>query len=308
MDLLTHTQEVVLDLPDLALIHGDCRQLDHLGDESVDLVVTDPPFNVGFDYGEETDDRRPPKDYLEFTQGWMAESLRVLKPGGQLYAIMPLKSAPDWLPMVAALPGVKWHIVAWNRTMSMLHQEATYLRAWEPILWLIKGERPNVFHRTFRFASDKDWLVGSSAIGESGRIRSKKKHPTPRPDWIYRNLIMRSSNPGMVILDPMVGSGTAAYVSMELGRRFVGYDLRRDYVDLAAERVSQLPTNHWAPVPETLDGFRQLELEGRWETQPLEIKGHPSWSDVALALADLSADALGEVMSLVSRLKEEPWH
>lgn len=288
----------------MTLLQGDCRNMHQVPDESVDLVVTDPPFNVGFDYGETTDDRRPDDDYLEFTRAWLEESLRVLKPGGQLYAIMPLKWMGGWLPMVQ---DQKWHILSWCKTMCMLHREATYLRAWEPILWLVKGGGPpNVFHRTYRFEHDKDWIVGTSAIGESGAIRLKKKHPTPRPDWLYAYFIIRATEPGMVVLDPMVGSGTAAYVSMSLGRKFVGYDIREDYVHLTGQRVAQLSIG-LEELPETPLDSRQKYLGYKWDQQQI---GTPvfrrRWSEMVMDLAGLQPLALAAMGDLVFNLTTAP--
>lgn len=137
MDLLKSTERTLLNHRDLALLHGDCRDMWEVPCDSVDLVVTDPPFNVGFDYGEETNDRQPSGDYLAFTEGWLTEVMRVLKPGGQLYAIMPLKWIDGWLPMVSHL---KWHILPWCRTMAHLHREQTYSEPGSPYCGLLKGQ------------------------------------------------------------------------------------------------------------------------------------------------------------------------
>ena len=221
----------------LFLVHGDCRFMGEVEDDCVDLVVTDPPFNVRFsDYGGGTNDARQAWEYTAFTAAWLHECMRVLKPGGQLYAIMPRKNMEQWLQVVPK----PYEIMPWCRTMAQLHREATFIRAWEPILWIVKGKRPNTFKRAFNFPADKDWWIGPSAIGETQRIRIKKLHPTPRPDWIYEDLIVRASNPGDVVLDPMVGSGTCAFVSVKLGRRFIGYDVHKPYLtDLTLARASQ---------------------------------------------------------------------
>ena len=253
---------VVYREPGVALIQGDAREMLELPDDSVDLVVTDPPFNVSFsDYGGGVKDHVSPEAYAQWTSEWLRECLRVLKPGGQLYAIMPLKWAPYWLQLVK---DQKWHMLAWCKTMAHLHREKTYLRAWEPILWVVKGERPNVLRRSYRFEEDKDWFIGTSAMAEAEAVRLKKKHPTPRPDWIYEYLIIRASEPGMVVLDPMMGSGTGAYVSRKLGRRFAGYDINRTYVDLAAQRLAQTPFD-LGEIAEEIGAFRQEELLFKWQ-------------------------------------------
>jgi DNA modification methylase len=258
-----HHPRVVFRQEGLALIHGDAREMRELPAGSVDLVVTDPPFNVSFsDYGGGVKDSVSPEEYGRWTGEWLRECVRVLKDGGQLYAIMPLKWLAHWLPYVPE----KWHLIAWCKTMAHLHREKTYIRAWEPILWLTKGGGPTVFRRTYKFEDDRDWLIGTNAIAEAESLRFVKKHPTPRPAWLYEYFVLRASEPGMVVLDPMVGSGTGAYVARKLGRQFVGYDINRDYVELSARRLAQAPLE-MEPVAEGL-GFRQEELLLKWQASP----------------------------------------
>ena len=244
----------------LLLIHGDCTNMPELANDSVDLIVTDPPFNVRFsNYGGPTNDNRKASEYTAFTEAWIRECMRVLKPGGQLYAIMALKWMENWLPLLPK----PYHILPWCRTMARLHRGKTFIRAWEPVIWIVKGERPNTFKRDFQFAADKDWWIGPSAIGESQAIRIKKKHDTPRPDWLYEDIIVRASNPGDLVLDPMVGSGTGAYVSIKLGRRFVGYDIHKPYIkDLTLARASQktLWQDSLSGRNEKLGGNKQLHF------------------------------------------------
>ena len=251
----------------LALIHGDARDMRELPGDSVDLVITDPPFNVSFStYGGGVKDSVSPEEYGRWSGEWLRECVRVLKDGGQLYAIMALKWAPWWLWEIRDLwVEHRGHILAWNKTMAHLHREKTYIRAWEPILWLVKGGPPNVLRRSYRFEEDKDWFIGTSAMAEAEAVRLKKRHPTPRPDWLYEYFMVRASEPGMVVLDPMMGSGTGAYVARKLGRRFVGYDINRDYVELSALRVAQAPMEMGA-LQENISGpFRQMELMLKWQ-------------------------------------------
>lgn len=252
----------------VTLICGDCRRMEEMEEETVDLVVTDPPFNVSFStYGGLVKDSLMPGEYAAWTREWVVECLRVLRPGGQLYALMPIKSMPWWLGEIRDLwDEHRGHILTWCRTMANLHREKTYIRSWEPVLWLTKGGKPNVLRRTYRYEDDKDWLIGASAIGEVQAQPLRKGHPTPRPAWLVAYFLVRASEPGMVVLDPMVGSGTTAWVSRRLGRKCCGYDINASYLRLAsrwiAKQVSDAGEIHEGP-----SSFRQAELIERWEAE-----------------------------------------
>lgn len=188
---------------------------------------------------------------------------------------MPIKSLPWWLETIQDL----WedhlgHILPWVKTMANLHRENTYLRAWEPILWLTKGGKPNVLRRTFRFEDDKDSLIGLSAIGEVEAQPLRKAHPTPRPTWLVEYFLVRASEPGMVVLDPMVGSGTTASVARRLGRQCVGYDINPDYPRMASRWLAQTVANP-EEAQESPSAYRQAELLVRWEAEECRRPGGP---------------------------------
>ena len=86
---------------------------------------------------------------------------------------------------------------------------------------------------------DADWFVGPNAAGESRVTPEMRLHPTPRPTWLFEQFILRSTHPGDVVLDLMVGSGSSMVAARRLGRRFIGYDINPDYVELAAARVQR---------------------------------------------------------------------
>lgn len=284
-------ERVVVQGDGLTLVNADCRAMVELEDDSIDLCLSDPPFNVSgrrgrrdFDYGEGSEaDALPPEEYAVWTGEWFDECLRVLKPGGQLYALMPTKWMPWWMPL---LKGMKWHLLPWVKTIGFLHRENTYLRAWEPVLWIVKEGAPHYLRRTYRFIDDKDWVIGANATGESESVRLKKKHPTPRPDWIFEYFIVRSSRPGETVLDPMMGSGTCGYVARRMGRKFVGYDLNRKYVDLSAQRISGVQFGLGLDsAVEEVPGYRQLELMEKWDGAGVALR-YPGEAEYSEALVE----------------------
>jgi len=216
------------------LLCGDARHLFEIPSASIDLVIADPPFNLGFNYGAGISDRLTEAEYGEFTRRWWDEAQRVLTPGGQLFAIMPEHLHALWRPLAPK----NSRVLHWIKTFtSHLHNGPSYLSAWEPILWVVHGKSPNVFWRPMRYYTDTDWFVGPNAAGESRLTPEMREHPAPRPSWLFEQFIMRATKPGDVILDPMVGVGSSVVAARRLGRRFIGVDLNPRYLELTASRL-----------------------------------------------------------------------
>ena len=235
LDLLSDSS-VLYRAEDGALVLGDARQLREIPDASVDIVITDPPFNIGISYGAGISDHLTEEQYQAFTGRWLTEALRVLRPGGQLYAIMPKHLAGIWRPL---MPPDTRELVWVKSFITHLHKgPSSLLDGWEPIVWIVKGSKPRTFHRLMHFYGDVDWLIGPNATAESRHFVDLGSHPTPRPLWPMERLILRSSDCGDVVLDPMVGSGTTVLAARRLGRRFIGYDLNPQYLDLASKRLA----------------------------------------------------------------------
>ena len=112
------------------LLCGDARDLKEIPDASVDLVIADPPFNLRFKYGAGVSDQLTEAEYGEFTQRWRDGAMRVLTPGGQLFAIMPEHLQAQWRHL--APRGSR--VLQWIKTFtSHLHNGPSYLSAREPI-------------------------------------------------------------------------------------------------------------------------------------------------------------------------------
>ena len=88
--------------PTRSFLSGDARRLGEVPGASVNLVIADPPFNLGLHYGPEIDDRSSGGEYEDFTRQWLSQALRVLKPGGQLFALMPHRLEVVWRSLAPA--------------------------------------------------------------------------------------------------------------------------------------------------------------------------------------------------------------
>jgi site-specific DNA-methyltransferase (adenine-specific) len=237
---------VVMQTPMGRLHQGDCAQLlGSLQDESVDLVFADPPFNLSKDYGTKVDDKRPEVAYFEWSQTWMREAVRVLKPGASLF----LYNIPRW----------NVHLAAWLATrLEFRHWITVDIKFSLPIagrlypshyslLYFCKGRKPKTFKpprlpiETCRhcggeirdYGGYKDRMNPKGVnltdvwtdISPVRHARFKRRQANELPVKMLDRVLDIASAEGDVVVDPFGGSGTT-FVAAELkGRRWIGCEL-----------------------------------------------------------------------------------
>lgn len=239
-------------------IVGDATALPIEG-ESVDCIVTSPPYNVGMAYDGVSDSYLMP-EYESLVDGASAEMARVLKPGGRLWlncmhAMTEFDSIEALRIGEATKTGRRWNAsemwrrglldaglsyrdtVAWIQPAhdaatawgSMLSPNAPNLRGrWEPILLMFKGDwfRGRVEQNDLTWDEFALWTRNVWEIPTAPRTN----HPAPFPAELPRRCIKLSTWPGDFVLDPFAGSGTTLRVANELGRHAIGVDLSERYV------------------------------------------------------------------------------
>lgn len=235
------------------LHQGDCLEiLPTIESNSVDLVFTDCPYNVS--NGKKDIDRRlwdSPKakrtsvirqDFGNwdkfptveafgfFTMRWLNECHRILKPGGTLYSFFPfddISHLKDWGKAV----GLQWlNAIAWHKLNPApnFNNMSRYCHAIEAIGWFSKGPVA-----TFNGnASMHNFLESGLCQGDE-----RTAHPTQKPVSILEQIIEVSSNPGDLILDPFLGSGSTLVAAKKLGRRGIGIEGIEDYYRMAGVRL-----------------------------------------------------------------------
>lgn len=230
------------------IICGDCLEvMKDFPDGFVDLVLTDPPYNIGKNYGLEHNDRLPEKEYWEWFEKRFTEVLRISSIGyvyishsdKGIYKAKPLleKSGLEYIQT----------LIWWGRNgySMQLHRRSWSYRH-EPILFMQKGE-PDVLS-----AGDPgDWYT---SVIEAPRPQSNFKegrcHPTQKPLLLYWRLLKRT--PGEIVFDPFCGSGTSCVAAKMLGRRYIGIDISEEYCQIARERLKAVDTG--VPVKEARAG------------------------------------------------------
>jgi site-specific DNA-methyltransferase (adenine-specific) len=239
-----------IDIPDVRLEVADATSLP-LGDESVDLIVTSPPYGLDKPYAGSADLADGGAD---FTRDWLAEAWRVARPGGRLALNVPLDTtkpvhrSPYAEAYVAAL------VAGWTFRFAIVWNENNITRSVargsvdsataphviarvEMILVFHKGE----WHRDRPCPDDlehEEWLDWTNGLWTfPGESRPWEGHPAPFPEELPRRLIKLLSFPGDTVLDPFVGSGTTAVVAQQLGRQMIGFDLAPEYVAATRRRL-----------------------------------------------------------------------
>jgi modification methylase len=247
-------------LPVNTILVGDClSELKRLPDASVDLVFADPPYNLqlasqllrpnntrvdGVD--DEWDKFTGFAEYDRFCRAWLGECRRVLKPDGAIWVI---GSYHNVFRLGATLQDLGYWIlndVIWRKVNPMPNFRGRRLtNAHETLIWAGREQKSRY---TFNYESLKasnddlqmrsDWLFpicsGPERLKDDG---GRKAHPTQKPEALLHRLIITSTNPGDVVLDPFFGTGTTGAVAKRLGRRFIGIERDRDYARAAEERI-----------------------------------------------------------------------
>jgi len=217
----------------LVIYHGDCLDvLPELVGGGVDLILTDPPYNVRSvdialagrsamvrDFGEWDEDWSPVPHLIEWE--------RVLRDGGSALAF----TSDRLLSAYREGPLKPRGTVVWQKDNPPPHPRPAYVQATEWIVWLQKEGAAATWNGTgYTINVERD-------AAPSGSERTA--HPTQKPIDLSRRLIQRHSNPGDLILDPFMGSGTSLRAAADLGRRAIGIEINEDYCRIAIERLRQ---------------------------------------------------------------------
>jgi modification methylase len=244
------------------IIVGDClEEMASLEAKSVDLVFADPPYNLqlGGDLlrpdnskVDAVDDAWDQFDsfaaYDAFTEAWLGASRRVLKDDGALWVIGSYHNIFRVGRILQDLGFWILNDVVWRKTNPMPNfKGARFTNAHETLIWAAKsrGARRYTFnYDAMKMANDElqmrsDWTL-PLATGEE-RVKDAagvKVHPTQKPEALLHRVILASTRPGDVILDPFFGVGTTGAAARRLGRRFIGIEREATYAAAAEARIA----------------------------------------------------------------------
>lgn len=247
--------------------------LPHLPKNFVDLLIVDPPYNLTKDFNGQTFKHRGSSEYGDWLDQWISQLKPLLKHDSSAYF------CADWATSTVMYPVLEKHFtvrnrITWEREKGRGAQ-ANWKNASEDI-WFCTVSETYTFNldavklkrqvmAPYRTATGqpKDWDDGGAAKYRLTHpsnlwtditvpfwsMPENTDHPTQKPEKLIAKLMLASSNPGAVVLDPFLGSGTTAVVAKKLGRRYLGIEQDPDYCCLAQKRLAL------ADVDPTIQGY-----------------------------------------------------
>lgn len=259
-------------MSDGSLITIDCiKGMQHLEAERVDLVFADPPFNIGFDYGGEYDDNLNSAEYSGWSRQWLSEVYRLLKPTGTFW----LAIGDEWVAdLRIAAREIGFHLrswVVWYYTFGV-NSPKKFTRSHAHLLYFTKHPTQFTFNvDEIRVPSaravvyndaranpkgrlpDDTWILRPQEIPAgfpadhdtwhfpriAGTFRQRQPGaPNQMPEQLLGRVIRACSNPGDLVMDPFVGTGTTLVVAKKLARDYLGYEISAAFALAARARIA----------------------------------------------------------------------
>lgn len=250
------SEKVYFEGGSIAVINDDILTTECIKEESVDLIVTSPPYNVDIYYGSFKDDI-PYEEYLKFTGEWLAKVFKLLKTDGRMCLNIPLdknkggqQSVCADITTIAKNIGFKYHsTIIWNeqnisrRTAwgSWLSASAPYVIApVEVVVVLYKESWKKTSGSRISDIDRDEFLEWTNGVWSfSGESKKRVNHPAPFPVELPRRCIKLFSFVDDVVLDPFVGSGSTLIACLNNNRKGVGLDIEKDYCELTTKRLKR---------------------------------------------------------------------
>lgn len=237
----------------------DCvKGMQGLADESVDLIVTDPPFAIQFKAKRSNYNRKDSRvlegyteiqadKYLEFTRSWMTEAYRLLKRSGSAFVFSGWNNLKDILNVIDETGFITVNHLIWKYQFGVATRRK-FVSSHYHCLFVCKSEKERKFFADSRY-SKNDRIEGGGSL----RYRDMEdvwvikreywtgdiKTPTKLPREIIAKILSYTSEEGDIVLDPFLGSGQVAVVSKIMGRKYIGYELVPEYFNFAQSRLKE---------------------------------------------------------------------
>ena len=241
----------------IKIINDDFLTTDLIPRNSIDLIITSPPYNVGISYGSYRDDI-PYRRYLEFTERWLRKAYELVKPSGRMCLNIPLDKSKGrgeegfqsvYADVVGIAKRVGWKYfstIIWNegnisrRTAwgSWLSARAPYVIAPVEVIVVMYKDRWRKAQSGTSDISREEFIEWTNGIWSfPGENRERVGHPSPFPIELPMRCIKLFSYVDDIVLDPFLGSGTTLVACALTNRRGIGVEIDREYCEISRLRL-----------------------------------------------------------------------
>lgn len=254
------------DLVNKTIVGDTFEVLKNIPNESIDLIIVDPPYNLTKNYHGNKFNKRNNKDYEKYTHDWLDLIIPLLKPNGTLYVCCDWESSMVIGEVLSERITIK-NRITWQREKGR-GAKMNWKNGMEDIWFCTKGSdytfnvdavkiRRKVIAPYRNNGVAKDWVED-----ESGKFRDtypsnfwdditipfwsmpeNTEHPTQKSEKLISKLILASSNKGDIVLDPFLGSGTTSVTAKKLDRKYIGIEQNPQYAVWAEKRLEMADTN-----------------------------------------------------------------
>lgn len=248
-----------------ATVHySDCIEgMKNIPDKSIDLVFADPPYNIKKPI--ENDDQTN-EEYVSFSREWLVEACRVLKDTGSIYVMCSVRYQSYIFRILNDEIGLDYiNTIIWAYSGNSHNVKDELLHNHEPILFFTRSRTGKTFNMDdmrdkeafarFDKANNRKGKALSDVWKDITNLRwnngerygfykknakgeiVEKGHPTQKPEKLLQRIILLSSNPGDVVLDPFAGSGTCGVICLRTGRKYIGFESDLRWKGMIEKRV-----------------------------------------------------------------------
>src|SRR3989338_5314114 len=233
--------------------------IDKIENDSIDLIVTDPPYCLGKDYGNDSD-QKSSEEYLNWTYQWIDAVLPKLKKTGSFYIFLSWQYSPEIFVYLKKKLKMVNEIIWDRRVPSMGGSTRKFSSVHDNIGFFVKSnnyyfdidniripyDEETKKARTRSIFIGKKWLeIGYNPkdLWSNSRIHAqdpeRENHPTQKPLEIIERMVKASCPPNGMVFDPFMGTGTTAIACLTNGRQYVGFEINKNYYKIIMDRIEK---------------------------------------------------------------------
>jgi DNA modification methylase len=207
---------------------GDClKVMPTMPENSVDAIVTDPPFGINFKYDGYSDN---PEGYGLWLWNCISLAESKCRPGSPVFvwqAMPNVRKFVEWFPR-------DWRLFAACKNWVQIRQCAMNY-SYDPIVvWWTPGAKP--------YSEDtlsRDYFIANTSPSAHTGLNKVKGHPCPRPLDLMEDIVNQWTKPNSIVFDPFMGSGTTGVACVKMGRNFIGIEIEQKYFEIAKKRIEE---------------------------------------------------------------------